>query len=51
MYAHKFKSELVVITRRGELRIAKVAADFSAVGESVRRWIEQTGLEVEIRND
>ena len=41
----EFKRDVVAVARRGDLRIAEVAADFDISPESVRRWMRQADID------
>lgn len=41
----EFKRDVVAIARRGDLKIAEVAADFDVAPETVRRWMRQADIE------
>jgi transposase len=41
----EFKRDVVAVARRGDLRIAEVAADFGIAEESVRRWMRQADID------
>ena len=46
----EFKRDVVAVARRGDLRIAEVAADFGIAEESVRRWMRQADIDDGIKD-
>ena len=46
----EFKRDVVTVARRGDLRIAEVAADFAVSEESVRRWMRQADIDDGIKH-
>jgi transposase len=46
----EFKRDVVTVARRGDLRLAEVAADFDISVESVRRWMHQADIDDGIRD-
>jgi transposase len=45
----EFKRDVVTVTRRGDLTISEVAADFNVSAESVRRWVRQADIDDGVR--
>lgn len=41
----EFKRDVVTVARRGDLKIAEVAADFGISEQSVRRWVRQADID------
>ncbi|MFN2594998.1 MAG: IS3 family transposase [Actinomycetota bacterium] len=46
----EFKRDVVSVARRGDLKIAEVAADFDISAESVRRWMRQADIDDGVRD-
>lgn len=44
-FPQEFKRDVVAVARRGDLTVAKVAADFDVSVESVRRWMRQADID------
>lgn len=46
----EFKRDVVRVARRGDLKIAEVAADFDGSVESVHRWMRQADVDDGVRD-
>jgi transposase len=46
----EFKRDVVRVARRGDLKIAEVAADFDVSVESVHRWMRQADIDDGVRD-
>jgi transposase-like protein len=46
----EFKRDVVRVARRGDLKIAEVAADFDVSVESVHRWMRQADVDDGVRD-
>ncbi len=46
----EFKRDVVAVARRGDLKIAEVAADFDIAPETVRRWVRQADVDDGVRD-
>lgn len=46
----EFKRDVVSVARRGDLKLAEVAADFDVSPESVRRWMRQADIDDGIKD-
>ena len=49
-YPREFKRDVVLVARRGDLRVPEVASDFGVSEESVRRWMRQADVDDGIRD-
>lgn len=41
----EFKSDVVAVTRRGDLTIPEVATDFGVLEETMCRWLRQANID------
>jgi transposase len=46
----EFKRDVVTVARRGDLKVAEVAADFDVAPETVRRWMRQADIDDGVRD-
>jgi transposase len=46
----EFKADVVRVARRGDLRVAEIAADFNISVESVKRWKHQADVDEGIKD-
>ena len=44
----EFKRDVVAVARRGDLSVAEVAVDFGVAEETVRRWMRQADVDVDV---
>ena len=49
-FPQEFKRDVVTVTRRGDLTLAEVAADFGVAPESARRWMRQADVDDGIKD-
>ncbi len=48
-YPEEFKSDVVMVARRGDLSVHEVATDFGVAEETVRRWMRQADVDDGVR--